>query len=235
MAQRILPRREAGPGPPTRNNAPREATKGCGRSCTGHLTLQPVSRMPLRHGHGRQEPGSAGPPGRAPARPRPDSGLQRAEKLRAQAQGRQGIFGCGGGSQGGASQPVLCSGLVTWGKAFRGPCNLRREATAGGKHCSWDESGNEVALGTLGRGRLELGRQGRLAGRGCIRAAGREGEGGGARCAEAKSSLGPDRGENACLRKPEEERAVGRRGEEGGPAQAPTPCCLSRALSPGLR
>lgn len=199
MAQRILPRREAGPGPPTRNNAPREATKGCGRSSTHCCThwAPDTAACVQNAAHARPRP-----PGAGLCRAARDSTSQTVSTVGAPLSGPAQGTGPGQARhfrlRGWEPGRDFTAHSLLWpcnlGQGLPGPCNLRGEATASGKHCLWDEPGNQVAWGTLGQGRSELGCHGRLAGRGRIRAAGREVEGGGDWCADAKSLLGP-RGE----------------------------------------
>lgn len=222
MAQRILPRREAGPGPPTRNNAPHEATKGCGRSSTHWAPDTAACVQNAAHARPR-------PPGAGLCRAAKDSTSQTVSTvgapLSAAAQGtgpgQARHFRLWGWEPGRGFTAHSLLWPCNLGQGLPGPCNLRGEATASGKHCLWDEAGNQVAWGTLGQGRSELGCHRRLAGRGRIRAAGREVEGGWGGTGALTQRARSDHGENACLAKPEEDRVVGRRGEDGGLAQVP--------------
>lgn len=118
-----------------RSQAPRAVTEGCEGDSPAALDTWPSSLSPECHSHTGPTGAALPPPGhshcglyRLPGRAPPSHG---AVKLRTQAQGRQGMFSCGAGSQDGAVWPSLSLALEP-GQGLPGCPNQRREAVEGG-------------------------------------------------------------------------------------------------------
>lgn len=130
--------------------------------------MQPVPMMPLTDGGPRWPPRSQalqGPPGRTPTRPRPGVWAH----LIGEAQDRPSISSRGTrrDRQGSTAHSQLWSRHR--GQSLPGPPCDREKPPRGEKHCRQGESGKGQSRAlSVGRGDggLQLGRRGRLAGRG---------------------------------------------------------------------